>query len=81
MKNMDYYIRSEQNVYENIIRSRKDLLQKVIQMEKVDYQAIVIFATGSSSNAAFAYSYICRINLLFRYMWKNHLLQEITCRI
>lgn len=54
MKNMDYYIRSEQNVYENIIRSRKDLLQKVIQMEKVDYQAIVIFATGSSSNAAFA---------------------------
>ncbi|EAG7996763.1 glucosamine--fructose-6-phosphate aminotransferase, partial [Listeria monocytogenes] len=34
MKNMDYYIRSEQNVYENIIRSRKDLLQKVIQMEK-----------------------------------------------
>lgn len=54
MKNMDYYIRSEQSVYENIIRSRKDLLQKVIQMEKVDYQAIVIFATGSSSNAAFA---------------------------
>ncbi|EMX4398311.1 SIS domain-containing protein [Listeria innocua] len=54
MKNMDYYIRSEQEVYENIIRNRKELLQDIIQMKHADYEAIVIFATGSSSNAAFA---------------------------
>ncbi|MBC1375381.1 SIS domain-containing protein [Listeria farberi] len=54
MKNMDYYIRSEQDVYENIIRNRKELLQDILQMKHTDYEAIVIFATGSSSNAAFA---------------------------
>ncbi len=81
MKNMDYYIRSEQSVYENIIRSRKDLLQKVIQMEKVDYQAIVILQQVLVLMRHSQRSYICRINLLFRYMWKNHLLQEITCCI
>ncbi|MBC2260094.1 SIS domain-containing protein [Listeria sp. FSL L7-0091] len=54
MKNMDYYIRSEQDVYENIIRNRKELLQDILQMKHTDYEAIVIFATGSSSNAAFS---------------------------
>ncbi|MBC1767891.1 SIS domain-containing protein [Listeria welshimeri] len=54
MKNMDYYIRSEQAVYESIIQNRKNLLKELIEMKHADYQAVVIFATGSSSNAAFA---------------------------
>lgn len=54
MKNMDYYIRSEQQVYQQIIENRQKLLQNLLEMKHTDYQSIVIFATGSSSNAAFA---------------------------
>ncbi|MBF2346580.1 SIS domain-containing protein [Listeria seeligeri] len=54
MKNMDYYIRSEQAVYQHIISNRKVILKELLEMKHQDYRAVVIFATGSSSNAAFA---------------------------
>lgn len=62
MKNMDYYIRSEQEVYENIIRNRKELLQNIIQMKHADYEAIVILQQGQVLMQRSRHSYTCRRN-------------------
>ncbi|WP_088816149.1 MULTISPECIES: SIS domain-containing protein [Listeria] len=53
MKNMEHYIHAEPEIYTNIMRNRKQILAEIIQMEHKTYHSIVIFATGSSSNAAF----------------------------
>ncbi len=53
MKNMEYYIHAEPEIYEHITTGRKQILEKIIQMDHKTYHSVVIFATGSSSNAAF----------------------------
>lgn len=54
MKDMLYYIQSERQLYENILEQHQMLLDCVLSNKKQSYKSIVIFATGSSSNAAFA---------------------------
>ncbi|WP_439443931.1 SIS domain-containing protein [Listeria aquatica] len=57
MKSMEDYINLEQTIYQNILQNRNDILQEITQLsatELASYESIVIFATGSSSNAAFA---------------------------
>lgn len=57
MKTMADYVHSEQAIYENILENKQTILQEVLKMDQAElsnYEAVVIFATGSSSNAAFA---------------------------
>lgn len=57
MKSMKDYIYAEKTIYENIMTNSNDILQEVLQIEPeklASYEAIVIFTTGSSSNAALA---------------------------
>lgn len=56
MKSMEYYIKSEAKNYQKIFADYQKLLNLLIQKyikNETNYTAIVIFATGSSSNAAY----------------------------
>lgn len=53
MKDMNYYIHKEQDIYNNIFKTRIQLLSKILT-NNVEFNEVVIYATGSSSNAAFA---------------------------
>lgn len=57
MKDMEYYVKTEPDVYSSIFKNRYQLLKNVLD-EDVDqlnkYESVVIFATGSSSNAAYS---------------------------
>lgn len=54
MKNMEDYIHKEPSIYKNILENRKQILEPMIKWAHSEYRAVVIFATGSSSNAAFS---------------------------
>lgn len=56
MKSMEYYIKSEAKNYQKIIADYQQLLNSLIKKyieNQTKYNAIVLFATGSSSNAAY----------------------------
>ncbi|WP_294956072.1 SIS domain-containing protein [uncultured Lactobacillus sp.] len=56
MKSMSYYVNSEASVYKQIRTNYQELLKPMINSFKTNetkYKSIVIFATGSSSNAAY----------------------------
>lgn len=53
MKDMKYYIHKEKEIYTNILKNRKQLLAKILD-KNIKFNEVVIYATGSSSNAAFA---------------------------
>ncbi|EMG28781.1 putative glucosamine-fructose-6-phosphate aminotransferase [Listeria fleischmannii 1991] len=54
MKNMEDYIHKEPSIYKNLLENRKQILEPMIKWAHSEYRAVVIFATGSSSNAAFS---------------------------
>ena len=56
MKSMEYYIKSEAENYSKILNDYQQLMDKLVEKYKSNkdkYSSIVLFATGSSSNAAY----------------------------
>lgn len=59
---MEFYINSEQEIYQNILKNREKLLTPVLDdIDHTNFHSVVIFATGSSANAAYtARSYLSK---------------------
>ena len=55
MKDMKYYIDLEQAIYTNILAQADQLLAKILNAQ-FDFSEVVIYATGSSANAAYGAS-------------------------
>lgn len=56
MKSMEYYIKSEAENYKKVMSNSQQLLKAIVEKfvnNKENYKSIVLFATGSSSNAAY----------------------------
>lgn len=56
MKSMEYYIKSEADTYSKVFKNYQQLLGPLVEKYKTNqanYNSIVLFATGSSSNAAY----------------------------
>ena len=54
MQDMLHYIEAEPQIYADILANRQTLLSELLDDQATMYKNVVIFATGSSSNAAFA---------------------------
>lgn len=54
MHDMLHYIETEPQIYNSILENRKTLFHDLLDKQPLKYKNVVIFATGSSSNAAFA---------------------------
>lgn len=54
MQDMLHYIEAEPKIYADILANRQTILRALLNDKSTAYKNVVIFATGSSSNAAFA---------------------------